>query len=124
MCTELSGGQLQLVYIARALVNEPQLLIMDEPESHLDFRNQHLVLNLIRKLREERGISCIINTHYPDHALRISDDTLMLGRGRYSFGRSEDIITEENMKEFFEVNVKILSVPGLKEKTKAFAVVD
>jgi len=124
VCTELSGGQLQLVYIARALVNEPQLLIMDEPESHLDFRNQHLVLNLIRKLREERGISCIINTHYPDHALRISDDTLMLGRGRYSFGRSEDIITEENMKEFFEVNVKILSVPGLKEKTKAFAVVD
>lgn len=124
LCTQLSGGQLQLVYIARALVNEPQLLIMDEPESHLDFRNQHLILNLVRKLRDERGISCIINTHYPDHALRISDDTLMLGQGRYIFGRSEEIITEENMKEFFEVNVKILSVPGLKEKTKAFAIVD
>jgi len=124
LCSQLSGGQLQLVYIARALVNEPQLLIMDEPESHLDFRNQYIILNLIKKLREDRGISCIINTHYPDHALKISDYTLMLGRGRYIFGCSDDIVTEKNMKEFFEVNVKILSIQGVKERTKAFAVVD
>ncbi|SHN50060.1 ABC transporter ATP-binding protein [Desulfitobacterium chlororespirans] len=124
LCTQLSGGQLQLVYIARALVNEPQLLIMDEPESHLDYKNQQLILNLVRKLRDEKGISCIINTHYPDHALRISDDTLMLGQDRYLFGPSEEIITEATMKEFFEVNVKILSVPGLQKKSKAFAVVD
>ncbi|NSW95627.1 MAG: ABC transporter ATP-binding protein, partial [Bacteroidales bacterium] len=99
LCSQLSGGQLQLVYIARALVNEPQLLIMDEPESHLDYRNQYMILNLIEKLREDRGISCIINTHYPDHALRISDCTLMLGRSGYICGCSDDIITEENMKE-------------------------
>jgi len=124
LCSQLSGGQLQLVYIARALVNEPRLLIMDEPESHLDFRNQYMILNLIKKLRDDRGISCIINTHYPDHALRISDYTLMLGWGGYIYGCSDDIITEENMKEYFEVNVRILPIPGLEAKAKAFAVVD
>lgn len=124
LCSQLSGGQLQLVYIARALVNEPRLLIMDEPESHLDFRNQYMVLRLIEKLSKQRGLSCIINTHYPEHALRISDCTLMLGENRYIYGRSDAIITEENMKEFFEVEVRILSIPGFKEKIKAFAVVD
>jgi iron complex transport system ATP-binding protein len=124
LCSQLSGGQLQLVYIARALVNDPKILIMDEPESHLDFKNQHHILNLIKKLREEKGISCIINTHYPDHALSISNDTLMLGEGKHIFGPSEDIITEENMRDFFEVNVKILSIPGLQHTAKAFAVVD
>lgn len=124
LCSELSGGQLQLVYIARALVNDPKLLIMDEPESHLDFRNQHVILKLIKKLKGEKGISCIINTHYPDHALNISDYTLILGRDRYIYGRSEKVITEANMREFFNVNVRILSIPGIEEKIRAFAVVD
>lgn len=124
LCSQLSGGQLQLVYIARALANEPKLLIMDEPESHLDFKNQFLILKLIQKLKEEKGISCIINTHYPDHALKISDYTLMLGRGNYIYGNSNDIITEENVKEFFEVNSKIFSIPGIQSTVKAFTVVD
>lgn len=124
LCSQLSGGQLQLVYIARALANDPELLIMDEPESHLDFKNQVLILKLVQKLKEEKGISCIINTHYPEHALKISDDTLMLGRGTYVYGSSDEIISEENIKRFFEVNAKIFSVPELPKNTKAFAVID
>lgn len=124
LCSQLSGGQLQLVYIARALANEPKILIMDEPESHLDFKNQFLILKLIQRLKEEKGISCIINTHYPEHALRISDDTLLLGKSQYGFGRSQEMITEENIKKYFEVNAKIYTIPGLGTPKKAFTVVD
>ncbi|AFA46829.1 ABC transporter ATP-binding protein [Acetobacterium woodii] len=124
LCSQLSGGQLQLVYIARALANEPQILIMDEPESHLDFKNQFLILKLIQRLKEENGISCIINTHYPEHALRISDQTLLLGRGQYVFGPSQEMISEANIKKYFEVNAKIYTIPGLKTHKKAFTVVD
>ncbi len=122
LCSELSGGQLQLVYIARALVNDPELIIMDEPESHLDFSNQHMILKLIRKLKEEKGISFIINTHYPDHALNISDYTLILGEDSYIHGKSEKVITEENIRKFFNVDVRILSLPGIEEEIKTFAV--
>lgn len=124
LCSQLSGGQLQLVYIARALVNDPQLLIMDEPESHLDFKNQYMVLKLIEKLKYEKGISFIINTHYPDYALKISDNTLILGQEDFLFGCSDEIITEENMKKYFQVETKFFSVPGSKREIKAFVVVD
>lgn len=124
LCSQLSGGQLQLVYIARALANEPKILIMDEPESHLDFKNQFLILKLIQRLKDEQGISCIINTHYPEHALRISDDTLLLGKGQYRFGPSHEMITEANIKDYFEVNAKIYTIPGLSNQKKAFTVVD
>lgn len=123
-CTQLSGGQLQLVFIARALASEPEILILDEPESHLDFRNQLMILKLIKSLVREHGISCIINTHYPEHAMRISDTTLLLGRNKYIFGRTEEIITEENMRNYFDIDVRILPVPCTDEEIKTFVVLD
>jgi iron complex transport system ATP-binding protein len=78
-CNELSGGELQLVMIARALVSEPELLILDEPESNLDMRNQLCVLNIIEQVSRNLKTSCLINTHFPNHALKISDQTLLLG---------------------------------------------
>lgn len=108
-CTEISGGEYQLVLIARALAAQPQLLILDEPESHLDFRNQMLVLSILEKVVRESGLSCIINTHYPEHAMRLGDYALLLGRkGKYLFGSVEDVITTENLNDFFGVKVKIL----------------
>ena len=67
-CTEMSGGERQMVLIARALASKPSLLILDEPESNLDFRNQMIVLDAISRLAAS-GMCCIFNTHYPDHAL-------------------------------------------------------
>ena len=115
LCSQLSGGQLQLVFMARGLVKSPELMILDEPESHLDYKNQILILKMLEKLARERDISCIINTHYPDHALRISDVTLMQGRRPSGekitvFGPTADIITEENIKVFFEVDSRIITV--------------
>lgn len=65
LCSRISGGELQMVLVARALASQPELLVLDEPESNLDFRNQRVVLDLIRQLCREQGISSILNTHYP-----------------------------------------------------------
>ena len=74
----MSGGELQMVLIARALISDPSLIILDEPESGLDFKNQLKIISLIKKLSKVDNISVIINTHYPAHALEISDKCLML----------------------------------------------
>ncbi|MDO0824748.1 ABC transporter ATP-binding protein [Desulfosporosinus nitroreducens] len=124
LCNHLSGGQLQLVFIARALASEPKVLVLDEPESHLDFRNQFMILNLIRRLVKERCLACIINTHYPEHALRLSDTTLLLGKKSYLFGRTREIITEKRIEEYFGISAKILPVPYKGEEIKAFVVLD
>ncbi|CVK21466.1 ABC transporter ATP-binding protein [Sporomusa sphaeroides] len=123
-CTQLSGGQLQLVFIARALAGEPKVLVLDEPESHLDFKNQFMMLHLIKTLVKERGISCIMNTHYPEHALRLADTTLLLGKNSYLFGKTQEIITEQRVKEYFDIEAKILSVPYHDESIKAFVVLE
>lgn len=121
-CNQLSGGQLQLAFIARALAAEPEVLIMDEPESHLDFKNQFLILNLIEKLVKEKGISCILNTHYPEHALRISDKTLLMGAQKYLFGNTEEIITQEHMREFFGIDSRIIDLEDGLYRSKAFVI--
>ena len=107
-CAQLSGGQLQLVLIARALAAEPEVLVLDEPESGLDFRNQLLVLDLIRRLCRERKLTVILNTHYPDHALRAADQCLLLyGGGVYQTGRTGAILTEEHLRALFGVDIAI-----------------
>lgn len=107
-CSRMSGGELQMVLIARALCTQPEMLILDEPESNLDFKNQLVILDIIKQLSKERGIAAIINTHYPAHALKIADRALILNRDGSSFyGEAGATITEENMKKAFSVEVKI-----------------
>ncbi len=108
-CDELSGGELQMVMIARALVSEPELLILDEPESNLDMKNQLCVLNMIEHISRDLQTSCLINTHFPNHALRISNQTLLLGYGDEKlFGNTPDLVTESNIRHFFSVYSKIV----------------
>lgn len=110
LCTQLSGGQLQLVYIARALVAKPQILILDEPETHLDFNNQHMLMNLIQKITDEKELCCIINTHYPDYALKISNVSLLMKKGEHSFGNTQELLTPQNMKTYFDMKTKLIEL--------------
>lgn len=105
-CTELSGGQLQMVLIARALASRPRVLILDEPESNLDFRNQLLVLDTLSQLAAE-GMACLFNTHYPAHALQRASRSLLLGGGSWRFGDTHTVITEENIRLAFGVRAVI-----------------
>ncbi len=109
-CNELSGGELQMVMLARALVSRPSLLILDEPESNLDMKNQLRILHAIEHAAKEFETACLLNTHFPSHALNISDKTLLLGHDRKKmFGKTKDLITEDNVEEFFNVRSRIVS---------------
>lgn len=109
-CDELSGGELQMVMMARALISEPELIILDEPESNLDMKNQLQIVNTIEKIASDFNTSCLINTHFPNHALQISDSTLMLGYGnKQIMGKTKDVVTEENIMEYFDVCSRVVS---------------
>lgn len=106
-CTEISGGELQMVLIARALAAKPKLLILDEPESNLDFKNQLIVLDTMSRLASE-GICCIFNTHYPTHALMRATKSLILQKGGACiFGDTEEVLTEKNIERAFGVKAVI-----------------
>lgn len=108
-CSCMSGGELQMVLIARALCSNPEMLILDEPESNLDFKNQLIVLETIQRLAKEKNIAAIVNTHYPAHALKIADKALLLNYdGSSQFGEVSDIVNEHNMEKAFNVEVKIV----------------
>ena len=109
-CSAMSGGELQMVLIARALASEPQVLILDEPESNLDFKNQLVVLDAMTRLAGA-GMTCVFNTHYPAHALQRSDKALILSRGgSYKFGPTASVVTEDAIREAFGVEAVIGSV--------------
>lgn len=108
---KLSGGELRLVHIARALVADPKIIMLDEPESNLDLKNQIIVLKMIDELVRTKNISCIINTHYPQHALTYSNKTIMLkGGAEYFYGRSQEVVNEANIKRVYGVEAKVVKV--------------
>ena len=110
LCSKLSGGELQMVLIARALASDPKVLILDEPESNLDFRNQLMVLETLTRLKQ-KGITIIFNTHYPAHAMQRADKALLLNKdGTSLFGPVDTVITEANLKQSFQVDAVISEI--------------
>ncbi|AKB49747.1 Iron(III) ABC transporter, ATP-binding protein [Methanosarcina barkeri str. Wiesmoor] len=112
----LSGGQSQMVLIARALVQKPALLLLDEPTSHLDFGNQVLVLETVQKLAS-LGMSIIMNTHMPDHAFLLGDRAAALSEGRLvAVGKVETVVTSKMMSSVYGVNVAVREIEDMKRK--------
>jgi iron complex transport system ATP-binding protein len=104
---EISGGEYQLAMIARALTQEPAILLLDEPTSHLDFGNQIRVLDIIDKLADS-GLSVIMSSHFPDHAFLTSDNVAIMQHGSFMvYGLADDVITEENLKRTYGIDVRI-----------------
>jgi len=105
-CNEISGGELQMVMIARSLVSRAGIMILDEPESNLDFKNQMIVLDTLTRLCND-GIGILFNTHYPEHALRRSSKSILIDNGSVLFGPTPSIITEKNIESAFGVKAYI-----------------
>jgi iron complex transport system ATP-binding protein len=110
--TQISGGERQLVLIARTLAQEPEVVLLDEPTSHLDFKNQTLVLRMINRLAES-GMTVIMTSHLPNHALLYSSRVALMNTGSFmAIGSPETIVNEENLKAVYGMDVKILEVAG------------
>lgn len=106
--TELSGGEAQMVLIARALMQDTSLLILDEPTAALDFGNQVHVLRRIKDLaRDGRGI--VMTTHNPDHAFLCGTKAVLLSRsGKVRSGTVDDVVTEENLAAAYGIDVRVV----------------
>ena len=103
---QLSSGEKQIVMIARVLLQNPEIIIVDEPTANLDVKNQIAILNQIKNL-SERGYTVLVTTHNAGHAYSLGGKTLIMGKGKYVFGETEDVITEQNLSEYYELNVSI-----------------
>lgn len=123
-CNRLSGGQLQMVLIARALAGEPRLLILDEPESHLDFYNQLTILEIIKRLTKEKEIACVMNTHYPNHAIKVADQVLLLNECKYVVGKPIEVLSKENVTEYFGVDSAIVSARVREKEISTFVILN
>ncbi|WP_028829828.1 ABC transporter ATP-binding protein [Proteocatella sphenisci] len=105
---ELSGGELQMVMIARAIAQNPKVILMDEPTNHLDLRNQLDVLDVIKKAVRENHLTAIVAMHDINLALRYADRfILMKDKGVFAAGGKE-IITASNIEEIYSVPVNII----------------
>ncbi len=108
--TQISGGERQLILIARTLAQEPDVILMDEPTSHLDFRNQTIVLQIVNKLAE-KGLSILMTSHLPDHAMLFSSRVALMKDGNFLVaGKPADVMTEESLKEIYGIEVKMVNV--------------
>ena len=111
---ELSGGELQKVMLARALVQQPKLLLLDEPTSNLDPKNQHEMLTLIQGLARERNISVLIVIHDLNLALRYCNKFLLIRDGVvFRFGDAS-VITEEAISVVYGINSSVTEINGRK----------
>ncbi len=109
---ELSGGERQRVILARALAQEPRILLLDEPTTHLDIHHQVSILGLIRKLAREEGLAVLVVLHDLNLASSFSDRVLLLVDGRIlAAGSPEEVISLEKLREAYGSNIMVLSRP-------------
>ncbi|MBN1120838.1 MAG: ATP-binding cassette domain-containing protein [Anaerolineae bacterium] len=106
--TELSGGERQLVMIARGLAQQCPIMLMDEPDAHLDPQNQHRVLELVAQLSGQ-GVSFVIASHSPNNALFYADRVLLMKDGAsLAYGKVSDILTEPLLSTAYELDMAVI----------------
>lgn len=126
--TQVSGGERQLVMIARALAQEPSFLLLDEPTTYLDFKNQFTILKMISRIAGEQKVTVIMTLHDPNHAMMFSDEVVLLRKlkdtmdscssslkmqqNTVACGTPHQVMTPENIRDAYEIDVEMVVVRG------------
>lgn len=112
LINHLSGGERQRVIIAKALAQEPKILVLDEPVTYLDVHHQYQIMELVKKLSEIRNITIVIILHDLNYALKYCDYVALLNNGEiYKYGKPEDVITLEHIKKVYHIDVNMITHP-------------
>lgn len=109
---EISGGERQKVQIARALVQEPKILLLDEPTSNLDLCNQHQIMSTLVDVVKHNDLTAIMTMHDINLALRYSDKFIMLKEGKIFAAGDHEVITPENIEAVYELSVNVANYMG------------
>ena len=111
---QLSGGERQKIAIARALAQEPQLLIFDEPTGNLDIANEQLILSEARRVAEEKGIGILTSLHDFNQALELGDRFFFMKDGVIRYTGGAEIVTEAVIQDVFDAQVRIVTIEDRK----------
>lgn len=110
---QISGGEFQKAHIARAIVQEPSVLILDEPSNNLDIANQHRTMRMISKAVHSRGMCTIMTMHDINLAVHYSDHFLFLSKGRVAAYGGPEIITNDLIRDVYDMDVDVIDYRGL-----------
>lgn len=111
----LSGGQLQRVYLARTLAQEPSIILLDEPTNHLDLKNQAELIDFLKGWSKQEGHSVIGVLHDLNLALKLADNVLLLDNGKTAaYGKTEDVISSNIINDVYDMNITGYMIDSLK----------
>ena len=110
----LSGGERQKTAIARALAQEPGILLLDEPTGSLDIANEQLILSELRRLAEEKGICILTSLHDLDQAAELGDRFFFLKDGKVKYAGGAEILTEDVIRDVYGADVRVIEAEGRK----------
>ncbi len=112
---QLSGGEHQLMLLARAIVQSPRLLLLDEPTAHLDLHNKSRLIAMMHSLRAQ-GVTLLMTNHEPDVVLAVADDVLLMEAGRPpQFGPLEQVFTAESLSRIYGIPISLADLDGHKQ---------
>lgn len=112
LLTTLSGGEKSLALIAKALMQKPRVMLLDEPTANLDLSNRVRMPSMLKGLSRDKKPTAVFTTHDPSEALAIADDTIILSKGRVVFHGKAEEISEDLLEKVYGVKVEIVNHRG------------